>query len=281
MKKLIGFCLVLAVLLSLSAAALAAEGDLAADGWSVANDDFLGWSKDGDTITGDFNVGWENAEPIALWKDAITDPNKFSVELDVTASNMTSPYIRIMGVQIEADGNGGSGNQVYLKTNNTADFEGNNKTYDWLVAAGCKAHIIITRVDGGDLTVQIIGASSESVAGETKTLTVEAAEESARLEIGVFRGVAQFGGLTVANGDDAVAPPEATEQAEPTDQPTAPEETPAQQTSAPNTPGPDTSRPSDTGKNDSSHVVWIVIAAAAVAAVVVVIAVVGRKKRDR
>lgn len=273
MKKLISVCLALVMLLSLAAAVSADEGDLAADGWSVANDNFLGWSKDGDVITGDFNVGWENAEPISLWKDAITDFNNFSVEMDVTASNMTSPYIRVMGVQIEADGNGGDGNQVYLKTNNTADYEGNNKTYDWLKAAGCKVHITVTRMDGGDLTVQIVGESSASVAGESKTLTVEATNPSAVLEIGVFRGSAQFGGLTVANGDDVVAPTEP-EQTEPSEEPTEPEETKAADTTE-----PEPTEPAKTDKDGGSTVIWIVIAAVAVVAVVVVVIVVGKKKK--
>lgn len=274
MKKLISLCLALVMLLGLAAVASAAEGDLAADGWSVANDNFLGWTKDGDVITGDFNVGWENVEPISLWKDAITDFNNFSVELDMTAGNMTSPFIRVMGVQFEPDGNGGDGNQVYLKTNNTADFEGRNQTYDWLKAAGCKVHITITRVDGGDLTIQIVGASSDSVVGESKTLTVEATDPSAVLTIGVFRGSAQFSGLKVANGDDVVAP---TEPA-PTEPPTNPPTEPTPTNPAPTDPAP--TQPADTDKDGGdSTVIWIVIAAVAVAAVVVVVIVVSKKKK--
>lgn len=273
MKKLISVCLALVMLFSLVAVVLAEEGDLAADGWSVANDNFLGWTKEGDVITGDFNVGWENVEPISLWKDAITDFNNFSVEMDIVAGNMTSPFIRVMGVQIEPDGNGGDGNQVYLKTNNTAEFAGNNKTYDWLKAAGCKVHITITRMDGGDLTVQIVGASSDSVAGESKTLTVEATNPSAVLEIGVFRGSAQFGGVTVANGDEVVAPTEP-EPTEPSEEPTEPEETKATEPIQ-----PEPTEPAKTDPDGGNTVIWIVIAAVAVVAVVVVVVVVGKKKK--
>jgi hypothetical protein len=64
MKKLISLFLALMMVVSLAAVVSADEGDLAADGWSVANDNFLGWTKEGDEIVGDFNIGWENAEPM-------------------------------------------------------------------------------------------------------------------------------------------------------------------------------------------------------------------------
>lgn len=277
MKKLIGLFLTMALLLSLTAVVYAADADLAADGWSVANDNFLGWTKDGDTIVGDFNVGWENVEPISLWKDAITDFNNFSVEVDMTASNSTSPFIAVMGVRIETDGNGGDGNQVFIKSNNTENFDGNNKTYDWVKAAGCKAHVTITRVDGGDLTVQIVGESNDAVAGETKTLTVETTAEAAKLEIGVYRGCAKFEQLTVRNGDDVVAP---TDPAPTEPDPTDPEPTDPKPTdSKPADPKPTEPAVSDPGDADNSSIVWIVIAGVAVAAVVVV-ALIAKKKKN-
>ena len=213
MKKLISLLLALTMLLCLGVAAYADEAEdtwAPIEGWSVTNDNYLGWSQEGDEIIGDFNIGWENAEPMKLWQDMITDYNNFRVELDMTANNMTSPAIAVMGVRIEADGNGGDGHQVYLKTNNTEGFEGRNQTYDWIKAANSKVHIVIARKDGGDLTVLIVGESNSAVQGEFKLLTIPVTNETPTVEIMAYRGCAKFANLTVTEGEGIELPTEPT-----------------------------------------------------------------------
>ena len=225
MKKLISLLLALTMLLCLGVAAYADEAEdtwAPIEGWSVTNDNYLGWSQEGDEIIGDFNIGWENAEPMKLWQDMITDYNNFRVELDMIANNMTSPAIAVMGVRVEADGNGGDGQQIYLKTNNTEGFEGRNQTYDWLKAANAKVHIVIARKDGGDLNILIVGESNSAVQGEFKLLTIPVANETPTIEIMVYRGCAKFANLTVTEGEGIELPTEPTVEV-PID---PPEETP-------------------------------------------------------
>lgn len=282
MKRLMSLFLALMMVVSLAAVVSADEGDLAADGWSVANDNFLGWSKEGDDIVGDFNIGWENAEPMKLWKDMITDYNNFCVEVDITANNMTSPAISVMGVRVETDGNGGDGHQVYLKTNDTEGFEGRNKTYDWIKAANSKARVTIARKDGGDLHILIVGESNENVIGEHKLIVIPVTNETPTVEIMAYRGCARFAGLTVTEGDsvelptEPAAPPAPTDPAPTDPAPTAPAPTdPAQTNPAPTDPAPT----DPAGQKDDGSSTGLIIAIVAVVVVAVVVVVIIRKKK--
>lgn len=279
MKKLISLFLALMMVVSLAAVVSADEGDLAADGWSVANDNFLGWTKEGDEIVGDFNIGWENAEPIMLWKDMITDFNNFCIELDLTANNMTSPAISVMGVRVEADGNGGDGHQVYLKTNNTEGFEGRNQTYDWIKAANSKVHVTIARKDGGDLHILIKGESNENIVGELKLITVPVTNETAKLEIAVYRGCARFGAITLLEGTDVELPTEPTPPTEPpTDPPADPTDAPADPTDAPADPTDAPADPTEPTEPDNGST-GLIIAIVAVIVIAVVVVVIIKKKK--
>lgn len=279
MKKLISLFLALMMVVSLVAVVSADEGDLAADGWSVANDNFLGWTKEGDEIVGDFNIGWENAEPMKLWKDMITDFNNFCVELDLTANNMTSPAISVMGVRVEADGNGGDGHQVYLKTNNTEGFEGRNQTYDWIKAANSKVHVTIARKDGGDLHILIEGESNENVIGEYKLITVEVTNETPTVEIMAYRGCARFGAITLLEGADVELPTEPTPPTEPpTDPPADPTDAPADPTDAPADPTDAPADPTEPTEPDNGST-GLIIAIVAVIVIAVVVVVIIKKKK--
>ena len=292
MKKLISLFLALTMLLCLSVAAYAVVGDWApVEGWSVTNDDYLGWSQEGDEIIGDFNIGWENAEPMKLWQDMITDYNNFRVELDMIANNMTSPAIAVMGVRVEADGNGGDGQQIYLKTNNTEGFEGRNQTYDWLKAANAKVHIVIARKDGGDLNILIVGESNSAVQGEFKLLTIPVTNETPTVEIAAYRGCAKFANLTVTEGEGIELPTEPTgdtpttppagdsgNETDPT-QPSNPGNSDNTQPTSPSTPAgnDNTDAPqdnNDAGNNNTGTIILIVaivvVVAAAVAAVIII-----------
>ena len=279
MKKLISLFLALMMVVSLVAVVSADEGDLAADGWSVANDNFLGWTKEGDEIVGDFNIGWENAEPMKLWKDMITDFNNFCIELDLTANNMTSPAISVMGVRVEADGNGGDGHQVYLKTNNTEGFEGRNQTYDWIKAANSKVHVTIARKDGGDLHILIEGESNENVIGEYKLITVEVTNETPTVEIMAYRGCARFGAITLLEGADVELPTEPTPPTEPpTDPPADPTDAPADPTDAPADPTDAPADPTEPTEPDNGST-GLIIAIVAVIVIAVVVVVIIKKKK--
>ena len=279
MKKLISLFLALMMVVSLAAVVSADEGDLAADGWSVANDNFLGWTKEGDEIVGYFNIGWENAEPIMLWKDMITDFNNFCIELDLTANNMTSPAISVMGVRVEADGNGGDGHQVYLKTNNTEGFEGRNQTYDWIKAANSKVHVTIARKDGGDLHILIKGESNENVIGEYKLITVEVTNETPTVEIMAYRGCARFGAITLLEGADVELPTEPTPPTEPpTDPPADPTDAPADPTDAPADPTDAPADPTEPTEPDNGST-GLIIAIVAVIVIAVVVVVIIKKKK--
>lgn len=279
MKKLISLFLALMMVVSLAAVVSADEGDLAADGWSVANDDFIGWTKDGDEIVGDFNTGWVNAEPMMLWKDMITDFNNFCIELDLTANNMTSPAISVMGVRVEADGNGGDGHQVYLKTNNTEGFEGRNQTYDWIKAANSKVHVTIARKDGGDLHILIEGESNENVIGEYKLITVEVTNETPTVEIMAYRGCARFGAITLLEGADVELPTEPTPPTEPpTDPPADPTDAPADPTDAPADPTDAPADPTEPTEPDNGSA-GLIIAIVAVIVIAVVVVVIIKKKK--
>ena len=279
MKKLISLFLALMMVVSLAAVVSADEGDLAADGWSVANDNFLGWTKEGDEIVGDFNIGWQNAEPIMLWKDMITDFNNFCIELDLTANNMTSPAISVLGVRVEADGNGGDGHQVYLKTNNTEGFEGRNQTYDWIKAANSKVHVTIARKDGGDLHILIEGESNENVIGEYKLITVEVTNETPTVEIMAYRGCARFGAITLLEGADVELPTEPTPPTEPpTDPPADPTDAPADPTDAPADPTDAPADPTEPTEPDNGST-GLIIAIVAVIVIAVVVVVIIKKKK--
>lgn len=280
MRRLMSLFLALMMVFSVAAMVSADDHPLATDGWSVTNDNFLGWTKEGDEIVGDFNIGWENAEPMKLWKDMITDYNNFRLEIDLTANNMTSPAISVMGVRIETDGNGGDGHQVYLKTNNTEGFEGRNQTYDWIKAANSKAHIVIARKDGGDLHILIVGESNENVIGEHKLITVAVTNETPTVEIMAYRGCARFGNLTVTEGESVELPTEPTPPAPPATEPQPTEPAPTQpkptdpaapQETEPKGTEPKPTEPADSPDGGSTGLIIAIVAVVVIAVVAVVI----------
>lgn len=275
MKKLFSLVLALMMIFSMAVFASAEETDLAADGWNVNNDNFLGWTKEGDEIVGDFNVGWENGDDMRLWKDMITDFNNFRLEIKLDANNMTSPAISIMGVRIEPDGNGGDGHQVYLKTNNTEGFEGRNETYDWFKAANGNVQLVIARKDGGDLHVLIVGESNDTVVGDTKLLTIQVTNETPTVAIMVYRGCASFSDMTLVEGTDVELPTES-KPAEPTE-PADPDPTETE----PAEPKPTQPEPTDPAGNNTpnNNSVGLIIAIVAVVVAAVVAVIIIRKKK--
>ena len=67
MKRLFSLMLALMMVLSLAALVSADENDLAADGWSVTNDNFIGWTKEGDEIV--FSTESHNAVELMFFSN--------------------------------------------------------------------------------------------------------------------------------------------------------------------------------------------------------------------
>lgn len=172
MKRLISVLLVVSLLGCLLVSTGNASGTLASEGWTSDGKNLTGWSMKGQTITGDFNKMTNKR----IWKDCLTDMRNFRIEMDIVGSNISSPYIQIMGVVLELDGNHGNGDQVFVKLA--------GKMIDWMAAKGTKVHVCIERSKGGDLKYTLTGA------GENKSLvyTATPVKGESNVEIGLYRG---------------------------------------------------------------------------------------------
>jgi DNA-directed RNA polymerase subunit RPC12/RpoP len=151
-------------------------------GWDTdmvnGSKDFSGWTTfDGVNIAADYSKTVNNH---CIWKNLLTDQNDFTATLDVTADNKSSAYVKLLGVTLELDGNGGDGNQVFVKLN------GSNQ--DWLTCTGCVTNVKITRKAGGDLTFTLTGLGNDT----PMTFTVTPTEQNENLELGLYRGMAKF-----------------------------------------------------------------------------------------
>ncbi len=284
MKKL--FAILLAALMLFSCAVMisADAADPAADGWE-ADIDFEGWNY---TTEGVFTVSYFdtnalNGDAAKIHKSLITDKNTFTIEVDVIAGGTyTSPYVKVLGVELELDGNNGDGNQVFLKLD--------HRMLDWYGCTGNELHVTIWRQDGGDLNFLIEGKDGSPV-----PLSYEVLDEDAdTIELGLYRGDATFGGVTCENGvaPDASEGPDiggddtgddTGDDLPPIVEPTDPPETQPQPTetepteSKPAPTEPKADAPTNQPEKESDPTLWIILGAVAVVAVVVVIVVVKRR----
>lgn len=152
------------------------------DGWETdeidGKKDFSGWStEDGIHFTVNYD---ETVGNHRIWKDLIEDPNEFSIDLTVTGTNATSVYVKLFGVTLELDSNGGNGDQTFIKLD--------GESYDWLAAEGCQVDVNISRTNGGDLQFTVTGKGNT----EPLELTKAVAEDNENLELGLYRGQAQI-----------------------------------------------------------------------------------------
>lgn len=184
MKRAISMILTLALLLGcLSAGVLAATP--AEEGWTAYQDDFSGWTLEDGRITGNYDAA------VSSWlkKVCLDDISNFVIDADITGSSSSSPYITVLNNVIELNGDGGNGNQVYVKV---AD-----QGKEWMNAAGTRVHVKIMRVDGGDLQIKLTGEGNDA----PMFCTAAVRSKNNFLEIGVYRGTIVLENLTVGVPD--------------------------------------------------------------------------------
>lgn len=148
MKRWISIGLVLAFLLALMPASVLAS-ELSDAGWMAYEYDYSGWTTANGRIYGEFSQMHSNW----LRKNCIEDVNNFVLEVDITSSNVSSPYLKVLNNVIDLNANGGTGSQVYIKV---AD-QGNK----WMDAQGTRVHVKVMRLDGGEMQVKLTGAGND------------------------------------------------------------------------------------------------------------------------
>ena len=184
MKRWISIGLVLAFLLALMPASVLAT-ELADDGWVAYEYDYSGWTTANGRIYGEFSQMHSNW----LRKNCIEDVNNFVLEVDITGSNVSSPYIKVLNNVIDLNGNGGTGDQVYVKV---ADLG-----QKWMDAEGTRVHVKVLRVNGGEMQVKLTGAGND----RPQIYNVPVRSKDATVEIGLYRGVVTVENFTVGVPD--------------------------------------------------------------------------------
>ena len=116
MKRLMASLLALAMLFALLPLGLAAaEGNPGDYGWQTDDGNFSGWSAtDADHFSGNYS---NMANYARMWREVLRGQNNFRISMDVTASNRTRVYMKLLGVKLELNGTGGTGNQLFVKLN--------------------------------------------------------------------------------------------------------------------------------------------------------------------
>lgn len=184
MKRFMSVCIALALLLAL-VPATAFAATLSDEGWIAYQDDYSGWTMEDGKIIGVYAA----AVSSSLSKVCLDDVKNFVLEADITGSSSSSPYIQVLNNVIELNGDGGNGNQVYVKV------AGQGK--EWLDAEGTRVHVKILRIDGGELQIKLTGQ------GNDKALLYTAAVRSkdTAVEIGLYRGTVTVENFTVGVPD--------------------------------------------------------------------------------
>ena len=184
MKRWISIGLVLAFLLALMPASVLAS-ELSDAGWMAYEYDYSGWTTANGRIYGEFSQMHSNW----LRKNCIEDVNNFVLEVDITSSNVSSPYLKVLNNVIDLNANGGTGSQVYIKV---AD-QGNK----WMDAQGTRVHVKVMRLDGGEMQVKLTGAGND----RSQIFKVPVRSKDGAVEIGLFRGIVLVENLTVGVPD--------------------------------------------------------------------------------
>ncbi|MBQ8586781.1 MAG: DUF2961 domain-containing protein, partial [Oscillospiraceae bacterium] len=171
---------------NVSAGGLDAQ-DVSAFGWDTdeigGEKDFSGWTSiDGINITANYERTTGNHR---IWKNLISNQQDFSVSMTVLENAQSSVYVKVLGQTVELDGRNGDGNQLGVKLNGA--FK------EWVYAENCQAALFLTRKDGGDIVVSVLGENSQVLAGYTLTPS----EESVNVELGIYAGTASFRNVKV------------------------------------------------------------------------------------
>ncbi|MBE6974622.1 MAG: cadherin-like beta sandwich domain-containing protein [Ruminococcaceae bacterium] len=184
MKKLISMGLVLAVLLTLLPATVLADG-WEGSAWAARDENYAGWTLEDGKISGVFSEMYSNW----LRNVCIEDIQNFVLEVDITGSKESSPYIKILNNVIDLNGHGGTGNQVYVKV---AD-----QGQKWMDAQGTRVHVKVLRVNGGEMQVKLTGAGNDAA----QIYNAPVRSKDATVEIGLYRGVVTVENFSVGAPD--------------------------------------------------------------------------------
>lgn len=162
-------------------------------GWQTDNDDYSGWAAaDAANLKLDYASSSGNHR---VWKALLTNQNDFTLDMDMKGDATCSQYLRLLGVTIEANSTGGSGNQTCLFIDGSGD---------WIDALGTEIHIKVERSDAGKLNITATGKGNPT----PRTVSVAAKEENENVEVGAYRGsVMTFKNISVqcGNADDPAA----------------------------------------------------------------------------
>lgn len=184
MKKMLCMSLILALLLTFLPATVFADG-FADSGWTAWENNYSGWTLEDGKIGGVFSDMTSNW----LRNVCIEDVKNFVLEVDITGSNVSSPYIKVLNNVIDLNGNGGTGDQVYVKV---AD-----QGQKWMDADGARVHVKVLRVNGGEMQVKLTGAGND----RPQIYNAPVRSKDATVEIGLYRGVVTVENFTVGVPD--------------------------------------------------------------------------------
>lgn len=149
-------------------------GKLPADfGWQSDNENFVNWqvTESGET----FYVSYNGSNSKRIWKELIEDPDNFTLKVAVKVEKQRAE-LEIMGVHIELNCEQGNGNQIF-----------DRETWQWFNAEEQVCEVTVSRANGGDLTVKLLGRKNETPLIFTKT-PVDASNKN------VYIGVLDNGG---------------------------------------------------------------------------------------
>lgn len=187
MKRLMCMLLSAALLLALlPMGVLAAELSPADEGWITDNNNFSGWT----VSDGAYTVRYDGAGSQRIWKERFSDPENFTLTLDVTVLSIRA-YVQVLGVRLELNASGGNGNQIY------------SPDADWFNAQGQQVTVRLHRENGGALDVTYTGKN-----GDTVNFTKTPSDGSSKnLELGVIDNGGSATFANIALGDN-IQPPE-------------------------------------------------------------------------
>ena len=187
MKRILVVCLIVSVLVGVLGCA---NLSVRADAWKVDGSNTAGWKIAGDSVTGTYS----EMKSHSISRNCIEDLRNFRLEMDIASDNVSSPYIRVMGMELELDANNGDGNSVFIKLNGAM--------LDWYGAQGTMIHLTIERKSGSELRITLQGKGNAT----PMNLTAPALSASSVVQIGMYRGgvvkITSFSCVATGDGSD-------------------------------------------------------------------------------
>lgn len=138
-------------------------------GWQTDGDNFSGWkvTADGKVL----QVAYDGKNSKRIWQELLTDTENFTLSFGVQILSKRVE-LELLGVKLELNTQGGNGGQIYTKDT------------DWFDAVNQTCKVELSRQNGGDLQVKLIG-------DKTVQFTKPAADGENR---NLFLGVIDNGG---------------------------------------------------------------------------------------